>query len=109
MHRTDNKKDSVPKPIIESGKDAQNRYESARILLIEAGPDDHRNFHDELKLLQEGDSLREIDRVICRLLGQNRKTNPLPVFSRDDDTWKVAKDDTNDTDQKVLQVLLVVE
>ncbi|KAG4030592.1 hypothetical protein MFRU_011g00510 [Monilinia fructicola] len=109
VHRTDNKKDSVPKPIIESGKDAQNRYESARILLIEAGPDDHRNFHDELKLLQEGDLLREIDRVICRLLGQNRKTNPLTVFSRDDDTWKVAKDDTNDTDQKVLQVLLVVE
>jgi hypothetical protein len=104
MHQTDDQKDTVLVRIIMNSSASRDRYESARILLLEGGASDNgRSGDEQQEPLRVAAQLGDLD--MCCLLICIGKVNPLSALTRDDDGQMVLKDKTSENEQNRLAIL----
>lgn len=104
VHQKDNQKETALTRIIMHSSASWDRYESARILLLEDGADRNGRFGDE-----QQDALRTAVRLgdldMCDLLIRIGKMRPLSALRRDDDGQMVLKDMTSENEQNMFAIL----
>ena len=88
--------------IIQHSSAAQDRYESAQILLLEDGADDHPwdKQQDPLRI-----AVRLGDLDMCRLLISIGKMDPLSALRCDDDGQMVLSEETSENEQNIFAIL----
>ncbi|KAF5873600.1 putative ankyrin repeat protein [Botrytis fragariae] len=102
--QTDDQNNTVLMRIIMSPSTAQNRSESARILLSESGAYERGTFRDgQQEYLREAIRLGDID--MCHTLIRVGKMNPLLTAIHDDDDQMILKDKTSENEQGISTML----
>lgn len=102
--QTDDQNNTVLMRIIMSPSAAQNRSESARILLSEIGADERSTFQGEQQeYLEQAMRLGDID--MCHTLIQVGGMNPLLAAMHDDDDQMALKDKTSENEQGISTAL----
>jgi ankyrin repeat protein len=104
IHQTDDQEETALVRIISYPPDSRDRYESARILLLEGNSDSNgRSEDEEQRLLRIAAWLGDLD--MCTLLICTGKINPLLALRRGDDGQMVLKDDTSRNKQNMSAIL----
>ncbi|KAF7877700.1 hypothetical protein EAF04_001371 [Stromatinia cepivora] len=100
----DDQNNTVLMRIIMSPSAAQNRSESARILLSESGADERDTFRDEQQeYLREAMRIGDID--MCHALIRVGKMNPLLVAIHDDNDQMTLKDKASEDETGISAML----